>query len=126
MLSNIAGRISSVRVRHDKRKYGKTNYTFIKLARWALNMIFNFTVFPLRLATILGLFFSGLSVFVGIYFLVQYYFNNILVGGFTSLILSITFFSGIILFIMGIIGEYLGRVFMNLNEKPQYIVRQIK
>ncbi|MBT7402618.1 glycosyltransferase, partial [Candidatus Woesearchaeota archaeon] len=106
--------------------YGKTNYTFIKLARWALNMIFNFTVFPLRLATILGLFFSGLSVFVGIYFLVQYYFNNILVGGFTSLILSITFFSGIILFIMGIIGEYLGRVFMNLNEKPQYIVRQIK
>jgi polyisoprenyl-phosphate glycosyltransferase len=126
LLSNVTNRIGYVKVKHNKRKHGRTNYTFTMLAKWALNMIFNFTVFPLRLATILGLLFSVFSVLVGVYFLLQYYFNNIIVSGFTSLILSITFFSGIILFIMGIIGEYIGRIFMNLNEKPQYIVRNMK
>lgn len=113
-------------VKHDKRKYGKTNYTFKKLFLLAFDTIFNFTIIPLRLSTYTGLFFSLFSFIIGIFYLYQYFMNQISVNGFTALILSITFFSGIILFVLGIIGEYIGRMYIGLNKKPQYIIKEMK
>jgi len=118
-------RIGHCIVEHHDRKIGKSNYSFKKLAKYAFNMIFNFTIWPLRMASVLGLFFSGVSFLVGIYFLVYNLIYGNPVLGWTSLILTITFFSGIILFVLGVIGEYIGRIFLNINHKPQFIVKEV-
>ena len=117
--------IGHVLVEHHSRKIGKSNYSFKKLGWYAVNMIFNYTVWPLRVATLLGFFFS-LAGFGGVALeVVLYLFNGTPVRGWASLFLSITFFSGIVLFILGIIGEYTGRIFLNVNQKPQYVVKEI-
>ena len=119
-------RISGCVVQHMPRKYGRTNYSFWKLASYALNVVFSFTTYPLRFATIIGFGFSLVSFFLAIFYLVQYLSNNIKVSGFTTLILAITFFSGIILFVIGIVGRYIGNIFLSMNNKPQFAVRNIK
>jgi polyisoprenyl-phosphate glycosyltransferase len=126
LLAYISNKVGRCFVKHKKREHGMTNYSLNKLIRYTLDLIFNSTIFPLRLATLFGLIFSTISFIISLYFIMQYYFNNIIVGGFTSTILSITFLSGIILLIIGIIGEYIGRIFLTLHKKPQYIIRQTK
>jgi len=118
-------RIGHCNVQHQERPIGKSNFNFKKLSIYAFNMIFNFTIWPLRLASILGLFFSVVSFLVGIYFLIYNLVYGSPVLGWTSLILTITFFSGVILFVLGILGEYMGRIFLNLNHKPQYVIREV-
>jgi glycosyltransferase involved in cell wall biosynthesis len=112
-------------VEHHARKVGKSGYSYRKLFAYAINMIFNFTLWPLKLATILGFIFSFFSVVLGISLLYYYFKHGVPVSGWTSLILAISFFSGIILFVLGIIGEYVGRIFLNINQKPQYFVKEI-
>jgi len=112
-------------VEHHVREIGKSGYSYRKLFWYAINMIFNFTLWPLRLASILGFLFSFLSAIVGISLLIYYFRYGISVSGWTSLILSISFFSGIILFVLGIIGEYLGRIFLSINQKPQYLIKEV-
>lgn len=119
-------KVSTVLVKHASRKYGETTYSFWKLSTWALNVLFNFTTYPLSAAVIIGFFFSVLSFFLGLFYLMEYFLHNIKVNGFTTLILAITFFSGIILFVLGIIGRYIGNIFLDLNNKPQFVVRNVK
>ena len=128
LLKNIVTprQIGHCRVRHAARKVGKSNYSFTKLFGHAVNMVFNYTLWPLRLAIVLGLVFAALSFALGLFFLLYYVTYGIGVSGWTSLILSVTFFSGLILFVLGIIGEYVGRTFLNINQKPQYIIREVK
>ncbi len=118
--------IGTCPVEHHERTIGKSNYSYKKLAMYALNMIFTFTTWPLRLATILGLIFSAISFAAALFYVVYYLIAGINVSGWTSLMLSVTFLSGVILFVLGIIGEYLGRIFLNVSNKPQYIIKEIK
>ena len=112
-------------VEHHPRKKGKSNYSFRKLFSFAINMIFNYTLWPLRIASILGFIFSLISILLGFGYFIYYLFFGINVGGWTSLFLAITFFSGILLFVLGVIGEYLGRIFLNVNQKPQYLIKEV-
>ncbi len=117
--------IGNCTVEHHARTIGKSNYSYKKLALYALNMIFTFTTWPLRVATILGLIFSAISFAAALFYVLYYLIAGVNVSGWTSLMLSITFLSGIILFVLGIIGEYLGRIFLNVSNKPQYIIKEI-
>lgn len=117
--------IGHVDVEHHSREVGASNYSFKKLFAYAVNMIFNYTLWPLRLATTLGLAFAFLGAAIGAYFTAEYVVYGSPVRGFTSIAVVITFFSGMILFILGIIGEYVGRMFLNVNQKPQYFVKEI-
>ena len=110
-------------VKHKKRKHGKSNYSFKKLASYATNMIFNFTTWPLKIAIWIGFLFSFLSFVIGAFLIFYYLIFGVSVSGWTSLIISLMFFSGLILFVLGVIGDYLGKIFLNINNKPQYVIK---
>ena len=127
LIKDIVGRrnIGHCRVENHPRTIGKSNYSFKKLFLHALNMIFNYTLWPLRFASMLGFLFSFLGIIMGVYSLLYYLFYGVSISGWTSIMIAITFFSGAILFVLGIIGEYIGRIFLNVNQKPQYFIKEI-
>ena len=116
--------VGHVDISHQPSRIG-SSYSFKKLVRYALNMVFSYTLWPLRLAIILGLVFSTASFALGLYYVYYYFTHGVSVSGWTSLFLSITFMSGVVLFVLGLIGEYVGRIFLNVNQKPQYLVKEV-
>jgi len=113
---------SSVDVEHGKRFEGETSYNWSKLIDFGLDIAISYSQKPLKLAVKLGLLISFLSVLYSIYNLIAYYVGIITVSGFTSLIISIWFLSGLIIFILGIIGLYVGKTFEGIKNRPIYII----
>lgn len=111
-------------VEHAPRERGKSKYNIIKLFRLAFNAITSFSTFPLRLATYLGLLISGIGLIYGFYFLYKKVFLGIPVLGYASIIIAVLFIGGVQLLILGIIGEYLGRVYQEVQARPIYIVKE--
>lgn len=118
-------RFTSVKVRHDPRTLGKSNYTFSKLARHALNMITGFSAVPLRLATFIGFGFALFGALLLVYLLINYFVTGGGVQGFTFLASVISLFSGVQLFALGIMGEYLARMHFRMMDRPSYTVRVV-
>jgi hypothetical protein len=102
---------------------GDASYSLYKLFKLALNSTMSFSVRPLYAATFLGLIFSLASLLYIPYILVSHYFGLIAVSGWASLIATVAFFGGLQLFVLGIIGMYLGKLFMQAKQRPNYIVR---
>jgi glycosyltransferase involved in cell wall biosynthesis len=117
-------KFGSVRVHFDPRAAGKSNYSFRKLVRHALNMMTGFSVLPLQLASIIGFVFTLFGIGVLIYVLGRYFISGTSVAGFPFLASIIAIFSGAQLFALGIIGEYLARMHFRTMDKPAYAVRQ--
>jgi len=88
-------------------------------------MITNFSLVPLQIASLTGLFFSFVGFIFGSFFLIKKMFFGIPVSGFASTIVAITIFSGVQLLTMGVLGEYVGRIHINVNKRPQYAIRDI-
>ncbi len=124
LLTWSTNRFTSVRVRHDERRVGTSNYTFGKLVRIAVELITGFSDRPLRLASILGIAFACLGALLLVYQVGVYVVRGGAVPGFTFLASSVTLFSGVQLVALGIIGEYLGRVHMRAMRRPTYVVRR--
>lgn len=124
LLAWCTKRIETVEVEHHARAQGRSGYSLGKLMALALNLYTNFSLIPLQLVSVLGLL-AALSGFgVGAFYLIQYLSANIVVPGFASTIIAILILGGAQLLALGIIGEYLGRLHLNVNRKPQYLVRQ--
>lgn len=123
LILQTTNRIGNLQVKHDKRTNGKSGYTLRKLISLWLNMFTNFSILPLRISIIIGLIFSAFGFLLGTYSLVDYYLNPKISLGYTELIVVISFFSGVQLIAIGTIGEYLGRLFLSKNNKPQYTIR---
>ncbi len=117
--------ITSVQVSHSERAAGRSGYRFGQLAQLSLNMLTNFSISPLQAASITGLSFSIFGFILGFYFFIKKIFFGIPIMGFAATGVLITIFSGVQLLSLGLIGEYVGRVHLNLNKKPQFVVRQI-
>jgi undecaprenyl-phosphate 4-deoxy-4-formamido-L-arabinose transferase len=119
-------RIGSVEVEHAARTSGESGYTLRKLVRLWTSMFVNFSVMPLRAATALG-FVLG-SVGAGLFAVVlhEYFTTGASVRGWGSLMAAIAVFSGAQLVMLGLIGEYVGRLFLTTNRKPQSVVRGIE
>lgn len=107
----------------QERHSGKSKYSLFKMVAFALYGITSLSMKPLRLATILGITVSILSFLYGIYALVMSIFTNNTIHGWTSTILTILFIGGIQMFLLGIIGEYLGKLFFEVKKRPQYILK---
>ena len=106
------------------RHAGRTKYNPIKLLMLAFDGIFAFSIVPLRAAAILGVLAIALSVLYSIYSLyVKFWVGS--PQGFTAIILVITFLSGMNLFFMGVIGEYVGRVYEETKARPHYVIGKI-
>jgi polyisoprenyl-phosphate glycosyltransferase len=112
-------------VQHDKRRDGQSGYSFFKLVKMAFHLLVSYTVLPLKFITWLGLFSSIISFGFGIYYIYQKINNVTEISGFTALIVAIFFSTGLILFSLGIIGEYLSRVFLLQMGKPPFKIRYI-
>ena len=116
--------ISYCEIQHEES--ATSNYHFGKLVQTAVNVMLNHTVIPIRIATFLGIFFSAVSFGLGFLFFGMYWLGHIDVSGFTTIVLLITFFFGILLFVMGIMGEYIAALFLILNKIPLYIVKEAR
>jgi len=120
-------RIGTQLCEHHARATGESNYTFRKLISLWLNMVTSFSVLPLRVASLLGLLMSGVGFLLALFFITSWAVGGIglegIPRGWASLIVSITIFSGIQLMVLGMVGEYIGRVFMTQNMQPQFIIR---
>lgn len=101
------------------RLAGKTKYSFLKLLELAWCAITSFSLLPLRLITVVGLFTSLLSLLVIIYAIISYV-KHYSIPGWTSIIMTVAFFSGIIIMSLGIIGEYLSKVLIEVKNRPLY------
>lgn len=123
LLTWSTSRFSHLVVRHDDRKFGTSNYTVYKLLVHTLNMVTGFSTLPLQFASFLG--FAAMIVGLGIlsYVLFTYFVLGWRVPGFTFLASSIALFSGVQLFSIGMIGEYLARMHFRVMDKPPYAVK---
>ena len=120
----VTRNISCIPVEHFKREVGHSGYTFTKLvALWA--NIIGFSIVPLRIATLLGNFFAAVGLVGIIVVIIRKIVRPVTMLGWPSVMVSIFFFSGLILIFMGLIGEYLGRIFLGMCNNPQYVVRRI-
>jgi glycosyltransferase involved in cell wall biosynthesis len=106
-----------------KRHTGEASYSFLNLAKLAIGSIMAFSVRPLYIATGLGLFFSLASLLYIPYIAISYFAGYDAVSGWASLIATISFFGGIQLLVLGIIGMYLGKIFLQTKHRPNYIIR---
>jgi len=116
-------RFSAVRVRHDPRKEGKSNYNFAKLVTAGLNLLTGFSTLPLRLASVIGFLFTLFGIGILAFVLVQYLRSHGSVPGFPFLASLTAIFSGAQLFALGIVGEYLARIHLRTMDRPSYSIR---
>ena len=108
----------------DPRIHGNSGYPTGKMIRFALNGITGFSDIPLKLATWLGFLVSGISVIIGFYALYSRFVIKEYVPGWASLMLSMLFLGGVQLICLGIIGEYLSRMYHDIRNRPLYVVRE--
>lgn len=114
--------IASVPIEHFDRAYGQSGYTLKKLINLWSN-IMGYSIVPLRIATRVGTFFAVLSLMGAFAIVLKKIFAPTSAVGWYSLIVSIFFLSGLIMVFLGLIGEYLGRMFQGMSSEPQYVVR---
>ncbi len=113
---------TTISIEHNQRDIGQSSYSFSKLLALAFNVIISFSEKPLKIFTFLGIFISGFSFTVGIYFLIKALRGEISEPGFSSLIISIWFLSGMIISIIGLVGIYLGKTFNQVKNRPVFII----
>ena len=116
---------AAIPVRHDQRREGLSNYTFRKLLTHALNMMTGFSTVPLRLASVVGFGFSLFGFGVLVYVIGRYLIQGSSVPGFPFLAAVISIFSGVQLFSLGIIGEYLARMHYRSMSRPYCVIRNM-
>ena len=125
LLLQVTQRIESITVAHEPRRLGASGYTLRRLLRLWLSAWLNFSLLPLRLATFAGLATAGLGLvaFIGVLWL--WFVNRGPAYGFGWLMSAFLVFSGTQLVMLGLIGEYLGRMFLTVNQRPQAVVREV-
>lgn len=116
--------IGTVPVKHRKRMEGNSGYTFGKLINLWLNGFTAFSVKPLRFATMTGLGMAGLGFIYIIYVIINKLMNPNVPLGWSSTMAAIFLVGGLILCTLGMIGEYLGRVYISINDAPQYVIKE--
>ncbi|MDE7019240.1 MAG: glycosyltransferase family 2 protein [Lachnospiraceae bacterium] len=124
LLLRTTNMVANVDVKHREREAGVSGYTLGKLLALWFNGFTAFSIKPLRIATALGAFVAGAGFLYGIYTVIKKFVNPDVVIGFSSLMSAIVFIGGMIMLMLGIIGEYIGRIYISLNNSPQYVVRE--
>ena len=116
--------IVNVEVTHREREEGRSGYTLKKLLGLWFNGFTAFSVTPLRIATVIGIFCAFVGFAYGIYVFVRRLLDPNMVMGFSSLMCVILFVGGMLMIMLGLVGEYIGRIYISLNNSPQYVIRE--
>ena len=117
-------RFAVAKVRHDERKIGRSHYTFRKLVRFMIDMTTGYSALPLRLATAIGFTTIGLGFLLLLYVVGRPLLSGGSVPGFPLLASSIIIFSGVQIFLLGVLGEYIGRMHFRVMNKPTYMIAE--
>ena len=125
LLLQSVSKIGTVIVPHHDRRVGQSSYTLLRLLSLWLNVFTNFSVVPLRVAFVLGLLGYATGIVVVGLLIYERFSPSGLPAGFLMLMTTTIFFSSSMLVVVGLVGEYVGRVLLNLNGKPQFVVRRV-
>lgn len=126
MLLQISNKIVDVQIHHDTRQYGKSGYSFRKLIKDFINNILNNSDLPLKILGGVGMLSFLISILLALYYICNYLIHGVKVAGWTTLVVLILLFSGIILFSIGLIGNYMIRILNETKESPAYVIRNIE
>lgn len=125
LIYQVTKRTDVLQVEHRARESGESNYTIRRLLRLWFSILVNFSTLPLRVGAVFGGFLSVLAMLGGVYVLVDYLVFGTEVQGWASLMLVVLMFSGVQLVVLGLLGEYVGRIFVTVNDRPQTAVRSV-
>lgn len=117
--------ITNVTVNHREREIGTSGYTFSKLLGLWLNGFTAFSIKPLRVATAIGAFCAGAGFIYGVYTIIKKFVNPAVPMGWSSTMAALVFIGGMLMLMLGLIGEYVGRIYISINNAPQYVVREV-
>lgn len=123
-LLNVTTKFANVSIEHKSRIAGESNYTLKKMFALALTSMTNFTMIPLRFSAVIGAAAACLGFLYGLILVIQKLVFPSVVIGYTSQMAVMLLLGGLILLVLGIIGEYIGRIYMILSDLPQYVVRE--
>ncbi|HEX6957237.1 MAG TPA: glycosyltransferase family 2 protein [Ferrovibrio sp.] len=125
LIMQVTQNIGRLQVEHLPRAKGHSNYTLRRLVRLFMSMFLNFSVMPLRVGTLVGFLMAGIGVLAFVVILIE-----ALIGdtpqGYASLMAAVLLLAGVQLIMLGLVGEYLGRLFLTINRKPQFVVRDVE
>jgi dolichol-phosphate mannosyltransferase len=125
MLQQLIGfNYAKVEIEHAEREDGKSSYSFNKRLRLAINTILTFSDKPLRLAVKFGVLLSLFSVISALVLVIMYFLGDYRTDGWASLALLLSFFSGAIISVLGMVGLYVGRIFESVKQRPTYIINE--
>ena len=118
-------RPANVLVEHQERPIGKSNYNMRRILSLVTRILFNYSSYPLRIVTFFGLFVSGLSLLLGCFYLCRGLFTSVSVPGWTTLAVLMSFFNGITLLLLGMLGEYLIRLINQSSWSMPYHISEV-
>lgn len=124
LLLRATKNIVNVPVHHREREVGTSGYTLKKLLGLWFNGFTAFSVVPLRIATAVGVTSAFVGFIYGIYTIIRKLVDPNILLGFSSIMAAILFIGGMLMIMLGLVGEYIGRIYISLNNSPQYVVRE--
>lgn len=122
IILSLTSNITQTKVDHHQRFEGKGNYSLEKSASVMFKLFTGFSVAPLRLATFTGMFFSIIGFILIVFYLYEFFISKNYIEGWTTIVILIIFFGGLGIMFLGLIGEYIARIFLAVNNKPQYSI----
>lgn len=125
MILGVTRRIANQEVEHEKRRFGRSNYTLAKLVRLSFNLLINYSTYPLKIISVGGIIVSILAFSVGIIVFVRKLMVETVRTGWTSAIMLISFFASMFFLIAFIFGEYLKRILAEVGDKKQYVIKSV-
>lgn len=124
LIFQITKNITQTKIEHHKRSLGKSNYNLLKSIRVFFRMLFGFSTAPLFLASFFGFLCAFLGFGLAVFYVIQYVMGKADVTGWTTIVILILLIGGVILVSLGIIGEYIGRMYLTINNSPKFIVSE--
>ena len=116
---------TNVWVEHQKREDGKSNYTLYKIIKLVSRILFNYSIWPLRIVSTIGFLASVAGFVIGVILLALRLANKIQVTGWTGIMVMLSFFNGLIVLILGMLGEYIIRILQQVSSRKIYHIREV-
>ena len=124
LLLQTTNNVTQITIEHHERYKGKSNFNFLRSMSVFFKLATSFSVYPLRIASLLGFLVASLGFGLAVFYFLEYLFSDHKVEGWLTLVLINLIIGGLVLASIGLIGEYMGRMYLTLNSKPQYTVKE--
>jgi undecaprenyl-phosphate 4-deoxy-4-formamido-L-arabinose transferase len=124
LLLQITGNVTQITIEHHERFQGRGNFNFFRSLSVFFKLATSFSVYPLRIASLFGFLVASLGFALAGYYFIDYFLSDHKVEGWLTLVLINLIIGGMVLASIGLIGEYMGRMYLSLNAKPQYTIKE--